>query len=195
MLQILKLSKSYMVPVASFANHGTSVQLLEVLHDILTWTRWYPTWNMAGDADSNKYDLFSDPTIEGHAANKRLVSNSFSATSLHELEGLVQDPLNRLLERMDDFAREGSKPMNFSDWFQWFAFDVIGQVTFSQQFGFLDQGKDLDGTLKSIHEMTRSGIVVAELPELKRIRQFSFFRLLPVIGNFSSKLNFLIVVR
>ena len=147
---------------------------------------------MAGK--SHKWDIFSDPSIEGHAANKRLVSNSYSMNTVSELDSFVQKPIDRLLQQMDDYA-DSRKPMNFSEWLQFAAFDVMGEVSFSKEFGFLAEGRDIDNTLKSIDKMLWSGIVIAELPELYDISQSPYFRMLPIVGQYGASLNFLIEVR
>jgi hypothetical protein len=155
---------------------------------ILTMHRWYPIWNFGGR--SGKWDIFADPTHDGHAANKRMVSSSYSLNAVTELDLFVQRPTDRLLQRMGEFADNG-KPMNLSLWLQWYAFDVIGEVSFSKQFGFLDQGKDVDNTLKNIEDSLWSGIVMAELPELDDLRNSALFQLLPFVGNYKTNMNML----
>lgn len=113
--------------------------------------------------------------------------------AVSQLDTFVQRPIDRLLQRIDEYANS-QRPMNFSDWMQWFAFDVIGEVSFSKQFGFLDEGRDIDGTLRSIDDMLWSGIVIAELPELYRFSQSPYFRMIPVVGKYGAKLNFIIEV-
>lgn len=153
--------------------------------------RWYPSWSMGGH--SGKYDVFSDPTIAGHAATKRLLSSSYSMSAVNELDAFVQRPIDRLLSRFDEFA-QSKRSMNLADWLQWFAFDVIGEVSFSKQFGFLDAGRDVDNTLKAIDETLWSGIIIAELPELDTIRNSSLFKHLPLIGGYDTRLNYIVGV-
>ena len=113
--------------------------------------------------------------------------------SVVELDAYVQRPIDRLIERMNDYARLG-KEMNFSDWLAWFAFDVMGEVSFSRQFGFLEEGRDIDNTLQGIENMVWSGIVIAELPELYDFFQSKWFRMIPIVGQYGASLNFLIDV-
>lgn len=132
--------------------------------------------------------------MQRHGATKRLISNAYSAKSLSELEHLARGPIKELLGRLDQFCDTGEL-LNLSDWLQWFAFDVIGHITFSQHFGLLEGGKDPDGTLQEIMGFTKAGAVVAEMPELASLYKWSFFSRLPIIGKFKSSLNFLIIVR
>ncbi|KAK8137784.1 hypothetical protein PG984_001164 [Apiospora sp. TS-2023a] len=39
-------------------------------------------------------------------------------------------------------------------WLQCYAFDVIGLITFSKRFGFLDRGEDVGGVMKAIKSVT-----------------------------------------
>ena len=89
-------------------------------------SRWYPTWNMAGK--SHKSDIFSEPDGNRHAASKRLVANSYSMNTMTELESHVQTPIDRLLLRMGELA-DANKPVSFTNWMQWFAFDVGSQAS------------------------------------------------------------------
>ena len=147
---------------------------------------------MGGDREK-KFDLFADISPETHAANKRLVSSCFSAKSMHELEDLVDRPAHELLDRLQNLA-DRKERINLADWLQWFAFDVIGSITFSEEFGFLQKGADIDGSLRSIAEMGRSGIIVAEMPELAKYRGMWVFSKLPIVGHYRGKLKFLATV-
>ena len=71
----------------------------------------------------------------------------------------------------------------------------MGQISFSRDFGFLHEGRDINNTLASIESMLWSGIVLSEIPELYHISQASWFRALPFVGNYGKSLNFLIDVR
>ena len=35
-------------------------------------------------------------------------------------------------------------------WFQWYAFDVVGELTFSQRFGFFEKEEDVDNSIFQI---------------------------------------------
>ena len=122
-----------------------------------------------------------------------MISNSYSINAVVELDEYVQRPVDLLLSKMDEYTNTG-RSMNFSDWMQWFAFDVMGEVSFSKQFGFLKQSTDIDNTLQSIDTFLWSGIVIAEIPELYDISQNKWFRRIPIVGSYGTKLNYLIQV-
>lgn len=61
---------------------------------------------------------------------------------------------------------------------QVFAFDVIGEVTFSKRFGFMDTGSD-NGFFAQVEDVLRSGAWSGQIPALYWTHDF----LSPVIGN------------
>lgn len=61
---------------------------------------------------------------------------------------------------------------------QLFAFDVIGEVTFSKRFGFMDMGSD-NGFFAQIENVLHSGAWLGQIPTLYWIHDF----LSPVFGN------------
>ena len=68
--------------------------------------------------------------------------------------------------------------INMGLFVQLFAFDVIGEVTFSKRFGFVDKGSD-DGFFAQIERVNRSGSWLGQVPTIYWIHDF----LSPVIGN------------
>lgn len=41
-------------------------------------------------------------------------------------------------------------PCDFGQWLQMFAFDVMGELTFSHRFGFMEKGEDIDGVMAEL---------------------------------------------
>ena len=62
-------------------------------------------------------------------------------------------------QRLSDFAASG-KIIDMGHWFQCYAFDVIGEISYSQRFGFLDRGEDISGLLKALHEVLQYSTLV-----------------------------------
>jgi hypothetical protein len=49
----------------------------------------------------------------------------------------------QLLESQLDGLSSMKQPVKFEQWFNYLTFDVLGEATFSQSFGFLEAGKDI----------------------------------------------------
>ena len=70
-------------------------------------------------------------------------------SSLVTYEGYVDECTDLFALRLAETADTGI-PINMGYWFQCFAFDVIGLITYSKRFGFLDRGDDVGDIIKTI---------------------------------------------
>ena len=95
--------------------------------------------------------------------------------ALKDLEQYIDDAVAHFSKKMQD--RLGEK-INMGLFVQLFAFDVIGEVTFSNRFGFMDAGSD-NGFFAQIEKAFRSGAFLGQIPALFWIHDY----LSPVIGN------------
>lgn len=66
-------------------------------------------------------------------------------TALVQYEPLVDETTKIFLDRTETLFSSKNAICDFSQWLQYYAFDVIGQITYSKRHGFLDSGKDVDG--------------------------------------------------
>ncbi|KAH8742675.1 cytochrome P450 [Diaporthe sp. PMI_573] len=104
--------------------------------------------------------LFTTISPEDHKALKRPVAQKFSMTSIRSLEYLV-DPCSEIFIRaMKDL--EG-QVVDLGVWLQWYAFDVIGSITFEKRFGFMEQRRDVNGAISAI-EFLIYGSIVGQVP-------------------------------
>ncbi|AEO69867.1 uncharacterized protein THITE_2120621 [Thermothielavioides terrestris NRRL 8126] len=131
---------------------------------------WYSVWQGRRD-----YDLFGEQDERVHAAQRRLVSRPYAMSSLKQLEPYVDNAVLVFLNKLGDMA---GQVIDLGNWFQLFAFDVIGEITFSKPFGFMDAGTD-DGSFKPIQDALFSGAWVGQVPWLFWLSDF----LSPVIGQ------------
>jgi hypothetical protein len=92
--------------------------------------------------------LFSTTDEAFHANLRRCVNGSFSMSALVLYETMVNDVLELFLDKTAKIYVESSKTCNFSQWLQFFAFDAIGQITYSRRHGFIDEEKDIDGIIR-----------------------------------------------
>ena len=74
------------------------------------------------------------------------------------------DNLLRLFQSRLDVLAEDQKPVHFEHWLDYLAFDVVGEVTFSKQFGFLEQGRDIADAIKNQGILTLYLAIMAYFP-------------------------------
>lgn len=93
--------------------------------------------------------------------------------ALRDYEPRVIDYTNQLLARIE--ATKGS-PINMTDWFNFYSFDVIGDLAFGKSFDMLRNGVK-HYFMKCLHaDMTNVGYL-SHLPWL-----FPFFKMTPVLN-------------
>ncbi|KAF2099235.1 cytochrome P450 [Rhizodiscina lignyota] len=118
------------------------------------------------------------PTIFGqrdpfpHAKRKRIVSHGYSMNALQSMEEFVQARLQILLSKMAGFAASGEET-NLGKWCHFFAFDVIGELAFSEGFGMLESGVE-DEHIRLIGIQIEFGSTIGMMPELIPYTKWTF---------------------
>ncbi|EHK22093.1 uncharacterized protein TRIVIDRAFT_191731 [Trichoderma virens Gv29-8] len=77
--------------------------------------------------------------INRHAGVRRLLSHAFSDRALSEQEDIIQMYVDKLMVKLRDQAKQG--PFNIIHWFNFFTFDIIGELSFGESFNCLSQGQ------------------------------------------------------
>lgn len=72
-------------------------------------------------------------------------------SSLVTYEAYVDECADLFALRLSELAAAGL-PADLGYWFQCYAFDVIGLITYSKRFGFLDNGSDVGSIIRTIDD-------------------------------------------
>lgn len=131
---------------------------------------WYSVWQ-----GHRKFDLFAERSERLHGEQRRLISRAYAMESLKDLEPYVDNAVNVFLDNM---RQRQIQVIDMGNWVQLFAFDVIGEVSFSKRFGFMDAAGD-DGSFGQIEGALKSAAWIGQVPWLYWLHD----RLMPYIGN------------
>ncbi|KAI9755870.1 MAG: hypothetical protein M1815_004531 [Lichina confinis] len=93
--------------------------------------------------DDRFVNQMSELDPQRHSTKNKNISAGSQLTNLLRSERHVDGSLKLLEGHLDRMAEDGKVPVDLSRWFNYFAFDVVGEITFSQRFGFLDTGLDV----------------------------------------------------
>jgi len=137
---------------------------------------WYWAWM---PPDPNKASLFAELNPHRHSLQRRKFASAYSMSSLVGYEPFVDNCTSLFISRFQELAHTNSQHVNFAHWFQCYAFDVIGEITFGQRFGFLDAGVDKDGVFAAIEARSSYSTFVGVFPALHAM----LFPLLPKSGG------------
>ncbi|KAF9894096.1 hypothetical protein FE257_009069 [Aspergillus nanangensis] len=122
---------------------------------------WYEGWK---HPDPDRWTLFPDRDMKRHAETRKRFSSLYSMSSLVHYEEFVDQCADIFSQRLSEHAAQ-KKGMNLGHWFQCYAFDVIGHITFGQRFGFLDEGRDIEGTMAALQKLMTYSTLVGIYPE------------------------------
>ncbi|KAF9878697.1 hypothetical protein CkaCkLH20_03597 [Colletotrichum karsti] len=112
--------------------------------------------------------LFTTLSDAFHARIKRPVANAYSMTTLTDYEPLVDSSIESLFAELDQRYASKGLPVPLFEWFQYYAFDVIGELTCSKPFGFMNEGRDIEGIIASLNTTMDYNAIIGQLPWLDR---------------------------
>ncbi|KAF2757755.1 benzoate 4-monooxygenase cytochrome P450 [Pseudovirgaria hyperparasitica] len=108
-----------------------------------------------------------------HARRRKAWDRGFNARALRHYEPRVVKYTNQLLSQIEKHA---GKPMNMSDWFNFYSFDIMGDLAFGAQFDMLKDG------VKHYFMVALHGFVKAVGILSYAIWIIPVFRLMPVLN-------------
>ncbi|KAJ5983199.1 hypothetical protein N7481_005298 [Penicillium waksmanii] len=120
---------------------------------------WYDGWKHPA-----QWTVFADRNIKRHSDTRKRFTSLYSMSSLVHYEPFVNDCAELFNRRLIEFT-ENTKSFNLGHWFQCYAFDVIGNITFGERFGFLDKGEDIDGAMTAVHKVMMYSTMIGVYPE------------------------------
>ncbi|CZR69977.1 related to cytochrome P450 CYP3/CYP5/CYP6/CYP9 subfamilies [Phialocephala subalpina] len=95
-------------------------------------------------------DVFSETSNAMHAIERKKTSNMYSMSSLVSYEPFVDKVNSEFMTALVDHAQHG-RVIDLFTWLQFYAFDVIGEITLGKSFGLIEAGYDKDGLLHAVH--------------------------------------------
>ena len=122
-----------------------------------------------------KFDMFAERDERLHGSQRKLISRAYSMESMKDVEPYIDGSIRIFLKNMDILKGQS---IDLGKWVQLFAFDVIGEITFSRPFGFMESGQD-DGSLESIKRILHSATWLGQIPSFYWVHD----RMMPYIGN------------
>lgn len=68
-------------------------------------------------------------------------------SSLLGYEPLVDSTTDVYIERTKELFLKNGQTCDLSQWLQFYAFDVIGELTWSKRLGYIERNEDVDGII------------------------------------------------
>ncbi|KKA23236.1 Cytochrome P450 [Rasamsonia emersonii CBS 393.64] len=114
-------------------------------------TRCFRCTRRRGCRANNQQDILTADR-QTHIRQRRLLSHAFSEKALREQESILQTYVDKLLEQVS--ARCASGAVDLVAWYNFATYDLIGDLSFGEQFGCLDKG-EYDPFVRSIKAIAK----------------------------------------
>ena len=111
--------------------------------------------------------LFNTTDEDYHQLIKRPIANAYSMSTLVEFEPFVDSTSSVFMKKFERFADSG-QVMDLGVYLQRYAFDVIGEITFSKRLGFLETDSDVDNIIRDINTKLRYSAIIGQMPILDK---------------------------
>jgi Cytochrome P450 len=97
---------------------------------------------------------------------KRPIAGIYTTSNLMSFECYVDSTMRFFFKQLDTRFETTKSVCDFGNWLQYFAFDVIGELTFSKRLGFLECGEDVEGITDAIWSYFKKTSPVRPCPQL-----------------------------
>ncbi|KAI9717799.1 MAG: hypothetical protein M1812_004528 [Candelaria pacifica] len=87
-------------------------------------------------------------------------------SSLVHYEPLVESTTEVFLDQTDRLYATKEAVCDFSQWLQFYAFDVIGDITYSKRHGFIERAEDIDGIIAYLAWLFSYVAPIGQIPVL-----------------------------
>ncbi|KAF7526024.1 hypothetical protein G7054_g10901 [Neopestalotiopsis clavispora] len=129
---------------------------------------WYDGNNVPKPMAYEKWNMFTTTDPKQHSEQRKPFTNAYSMTSLVSFEPYVDECADIFEQRLTEVAGT-AVPIDFGHWLQCYAFDVIGDITFGERFGFLDSGRDIGGVISALDDFFDYAATIGVYPRLHPI--------------------------
>ncbi|KAK3291378.1 cytochrome P450-like protein [Chaetomium fimeti] len=113
--------------------------------------------------------LFSTTDNDFHMQFRRCVNSAFAMSALVQYEPFVDNTTKLFLKQTERLYIDKPGTCDFTQWLQFYAFDVIGEITYSKRHGFIEKNEDVDGIVAYLTKLFLYVAPIGQIPFLDRI--------------------------
>ncbi|KAJ5417582.1 uncharacterized protein N7487_001132 [Penicillium crustosum] len=113
--------------------------------------------------------IFNTQDEDLHRRLRKPVAYLYSMTNVVTLEPFVDQALCVMFDQLDRRYATSEGVCDLGNWLQYFAYDVMGTLTFSKRYSFLEEGRDVNGILMAVEKFMNLSSVMGQVPWLDRL--------------------------
>ncbi|KAI0596554.1 cytochrome P450 [Biscogniauxia sp. FL1348] len=115
--------------------------------------------------DRDEQSIFVIQDNDYHKERRRKISSLYTMSSMVSYEEAVDKMTTVCIKKLNQFSEE-KRLVSIPDFIQFYAFDVIGEITFNNNFGMMENERDTTGMLPGIKEVNDSLAYLGVIPNL-----------------------------
>ena len=101
---------------------------------------------------------------EMHKKLKGPPTRIFSTSNMLQFEEFVDSSIELLVKRFDEMFATTGKVFDFAFWANLFAYDTMGELTFSKKYGNMEAGKDVDNIIADVDKHFQKISLIGQIP-------------------------------
>ncbi|KAJ5540493.1 cytochrome P450 [Penicillium frequentans] len=192
-----QMHEKYNSPLLRLGPNTVSVSDPEAIRVIYGWkpvfkkSRLYISQQVTTEHGNVLGTLSSTRDEDWHSKLRRPVANAYALSTLVEYEPLVDSTTRTFVREVTERFVKTGEECPLSDWLQMYAFDIIGELTFSKRFGFLESGKDLNNMMYHTGRAMDYIGVIGQIPMLDEyLRLKGFGHILRKLRKTNAQMKF-----
>lgn len=133
---------------------------------------FYPVQQTIDPHGRPLHSLFNTTDEAFHARLRKAVSHAYAMSTLVQFQPFVDSTTTAFiaqLQRRFVDNDDGNATCDLGVWLQYYAFDVIGELTYSRRLGFVDRGEDVDRIIGDLEWLLDYVAPVGQMPFLDRL--------------------------
>ncbi|CZR60133.1 related to pisatin demethylase cytochrome P450 [Phialocephala subalpina] len=134
-------------------------------------SEFYPVQRTVAQGKSIE-SLFNTTDNRYHAKLRKAIASTYAVSTVAQFEPLVDSTISTLINELDQryLDKDGDAGVcDFGTWLHYFAFDVIGELAFTERIGFLERATDVDGVISNLQTIVNYFSVVGQMPWLDKV--------------------------
>ena len=92
--------------------------------------------------NSSYNNLMSERNPQKYGPMRTNVASAFTLTNVIKNEPVIDEVITLFERRLDDFSQH-RESLELGTWLHFLTYDILGEILFSNRFGFLDEGRDV----------------------------------------------------
>ncbi|KAI0016492.1 putative benzoate 4-monooxygenase cytochrome P450 [Xylariomycetidae sp. FL0641] len=130
---------------------------------------FYETLRPYSRHGGSQHSIFNTQNEETHRGLKNPIASIFSLSNVITFEPLIDGVLQCFSEQIDTRFVKTNEAFDLGEWLEYFAFDVMGSMSFSKRYGFLEEGRDVSNRLETIFQFLETAAPMTQVPLLDRL--------------------------